>query len=48
MYTTRRQQLENYLASQAKKIAMQDMNSNNVNTRVFDALSIIDTNYERS
>lgn len=45
MYHTRRQQLENYLASQAKKNAMQDMKTNNVDTRVFDALFNSDTSY---
>jgi hypothetical protein len=38
MYTTRKQQLENYLATQAKNNAMQDMKTSNVNTKVFDAL----------
>lgn len=45
MYTTTKQQLENHLAAQAKTSAMQDMKTNKVNTRVFDALFNSDTSY---
>jgi len=45
MYHTRKQQLENHLAAQAKTNAMQDMKTSNVNTKVFDALFNSDTSY---